>query len=103
MQLPPSEFLESREGGYYVTATRVSLESVAYALRRGEEIEEILADFPAITSRDNLAGVMQFVRDHTRDVDAYLTESEREWENSRKLNHPELVDKARRLPAVQGS
>ena len=102
MQLPPSEFLESREGAYYVAGTRVSLESVAYAVRRGADIKEILADFPAITSRDNLAGLIQFVRDHPLEIDAYLAESAREWEESRALNPPELVEKARRYRQSKG-
>jgi hypothetical protein len=51
------EFVEQRNGGYYVRDARVSLDSIVYAYRRGESAESI--------------GQNQ----HT--VDAYLTETEK--------------------------
>src|SRR5436190_13293318 len=96
MELPPSEFLDARNGGYYVVRTRISLESVAWALSRGETIDDLMADFPALQSREDLAGVIHFIRSHPAAVDAVLAESEREWEEARKLNPPELVEKMRK-------
>ena len=33
-----SEYVEQRNGGYYVAGSRVSLDSVVYAFRRGESL-----------------------------------------------------------------
>jgi hypothetical protein len=36
------QYVERRDGGYYVTGTRVSLDSVVYAFLRGESPEGIV-------------------------------------------------------------
>lgn len=48
--IPASEFVEIRNHGYYPAGTRISLDSIAYAVRRAKTIEEILVDFPALAS-----------------------------------------------------
>jgi len=95
MQLPVHPSIEGRNGGYYIAGTRISLESVAYALRRGETVPEILADFPAITSREKLEAAVAFVQSHPREVDAYLEESARRWDEARKQNPTALTEKVR--------
>lgn len=72
--LPASQYIEARGDGYRVAGTRISLDSIAYAVRRGETVGDILADFPALQSRQKLEGVIAFVQSHPREVDAYLAE-----------------------------
>jgi uncharacterized protein (DUF433 family) len=97
MNLPEHPSIELRDGGYFLAATRISLASVAYAVRRGESVEEILADFPALESRWTLEGAVAFVRDHPAEIEAFLAEEERQWEKAcRELNPPHLVEKFRR-------
>jgi uncharacterized protein (DUF433 family) len=55
--MPTNEYVEIRNGGYYLAGIRISLDSVAYSLRRGETVEEILDNFPALSSREKLEGV----------------------------------------------
>ena len=43
------EYIEQREGGYYVAGTRVSLDSIVYAFRGGESPETIQQNFPSLT------------------------------------------------------
>jgi uncharacterized protein (DUF433 family) len=43
------EYIEQREGGYYITGKRISLDSVVYAFRRGAAPESILRSFPLLT------------------------------------------------------
>jgi len=38
-------YIEEREGGYYVTGKRVSLDSIVYAFREGESPEAIQQKF----------------------------------------------------------
>jgi len=45
-----SEYVEQRNGGYYIAGSRMSLNSVLYAFRRGEASWTILEHFPTIGS-----------------------------------------------------
>jgi uncharacterized protein (DUF433 family) len=93
--LPANQNIESRNEGYYIAGTRISLESIAYALQRGETVPDILADFPVIASREKLEAVVAYIQDHPLEVEAHLAESSRRWEAARKLNPPALTEKAR--------
>ena len=96
VELPTSPYIETRNGGYYLAGVRISLDSIAWGLRRGETVEEILADFPAIKSRETLEGAVAFIKAHPKEIKAYLAQQDREWEEARKLNPPELVEKVRK-------
>ena len=91
-----SEYVEHRNGSYYVAGSRVSLESVLCAFRRGEAPETILEQFPAIGSLAKVYGAIAFALDHSQEMDAYLTEQERHWEEARQANPPVIVEKVRR-------
>ena len=43
------EYVEQRNASYYVTGTRVSLDSIVYAFLRGESAESISESFPALS------------------------------------------------------
>jgi uncharacterized protein (DUF433 family) len=94
--LPASRHIEVQGGGYRIAGTRISLDSIAYAVRRGETVEGILADFPALRSRQMLEGAIDLIQAHPREVAAYLAEQSRSWDRARKANPPELVEKARK-------
>jgi uncharacterized protein (DUF433 family) len=40
-----NEYLEKRDGSYYVAGIRISLDSIVYAFRRGESPETIRQNF----------------------------------------------------------
>ena len=94
--MPADQYIEVRGTGHYIAGTRISLDSIAYALRRGESIEDILADFPALQSRQKLEGAIAFIQGHPREIDDYLADSAQRSEDARKLNPPDLVEKARK-------
>jgi uncharacterized protein (DUF433 family) len=94
--MPTNRYVEYRGGGYYIAGTRISLDSIAYAVQRGESVEDILADFPALESRQELEGVVAFIQAHTHEINAHLAENAQRWEDARKLNPPDLVEKARK-------
>jgi uncharacterized protein (DUF433 family) len=102
MPILASEFVEYRDEGYYLAGTRISLDGIVYALRRGETEEQILDDFPVLRSRSKLDGAIAFIHSHRDSIDNYLAEQERLWEEARKLNPPELVDKVHRLRQSRG-
>jgi uncharacterized protein (DUF433 family) len=91
-----SEYVEQRNGGYYVARSRVSLDSVVYAFRRDESPETILEHFPAIGSLARVYGAIAFALDHPNEIEAYLAEQERHWEEARQTNPPAMVEKVRR-------
>lgn len=62
-------------GGFYVGASRVSLDSVVYAYRRGACPEEIVQSFPSLDLTDTYAAVT-FYRRRTEEVDTLLLDNQ---------------------------
>jgi uncharacterized protein (DUF433 family) len=89
--------VERRNEGYYVAGTPISLDSIAWALQRGESADDIFEDFPAVGSRQKLDAVIAFIAAHRPEMEAYLAAGARQWQEARKRNPPELVEKARAL------
>jgi uncharacterized protein (DUF433 family) len=77
----PSEYVERHNGGYYVTGTRVSLDSIVYCFRDGESPETIRQNFPSLTL-EQVYGAITFYLAHQADVDANIREGEAELERS---------------------
>lgn len=96
-----NEYVEQRNGGYYILGTRVSLDSVVYAFLRGESPEGIAESFPAL-SLEQVYGAIAFYLANQRAVDAYLEEGKVEFARLReeaRRKHPSLyakLDAARR-------
>lgn len=80
------EFVEQRNGGYYVSGTRVSLDSIVYAYRCGESAESIRQNFPSL-SLVQVYGAITFYLSNQQSVDAYLVEAEKKWDEFAR-DHP---------------
>jgi uncharacterized protein (DUF433 family) len=91
-----SEHVELRNGGYDVRGSRVSLDSLIYAFRRGESAETILEHFPAIGCLAKVYGAIVFTLAYPQEINDYLAAVDREWEEARRQNPPDLVEKVRR-------
>jgi uncharacterized protein (DUF433 family) len=83
----PKDYVEQRNGGYYVQGTRVSLDSVAYAFLRGESSDGIVESFPAL-SLEQVYGAIAFYLAHREVIDRYLQKG--------KVDFAQLRDEARR-------
>ena len=70
-------YVEQVEGGYRLTGSRVSLDSVVYAFWRGESAESIAQSFPALTL-EQVYGALTFYLAHRAEVDAHLETAEAE-------------------------
>jgi uncharacterized protein (DUF433 family) len=70
-----TEYIERREGGYYVVAARVSLDSLVYAFRSGESPETIQQQFPSL-SLEQVYGAIAYYLGHQAAVDANICEGE---------------------------
>jgi len=84
------EYVERRNGGFYVTGSRVSLESVVYQFLDGACPETIVDDYPSL-SLEQVYGAITFYLANRAEIDAYLSETEKLWEEARK-NQPPLPD-----------
>jgi uncharacterized protein (DUF433 family) len=97
-----SEYIEQRDGGYYVAGVRISLDSIVYAFNRGESPERILEEFPLLDRVSRVYGAIAFYLDHKPDIDKYLEETEREFEGSAiplQQANPALWEKIQRARA----
>src|SRR5205809_6861553 len=93
-----AEYVEQRDGTYRIGGTRVSLDSVVYAYRRGASPESIQRSFPSLTL-EQVHGAFAFYLSHQADVDKYLAEGEEEFEKLRQASretHPNWYDKLNR-------
>ena len=99
------EYIEQRNGGYYVAGTRISLDSVVYAFNRGESSERILEGYPLLGSLAKAYGAIAYYLDHKAEIDNYLEEGAREFEtNAVPLSEadPALWEKLQRARASMG-
>ena len=93
-----SEAYVNLEGGSYrIGGTRVSLDSVVYAYRRGASPESIQRSFPSLTL-EQVHGALAFYLSHQSEIDKYLVEGEEEFEKLRRASresHPDWYDRLR--------
>ena len=75
-----SEYIEQRDGGYYVTGNRISLDSVVYAYNRGDSPEQILEQYPFLYKLARVYGAIAFYLDHKDDIDKHLEDTARKFE-----------------------
>src|ERR1039457_987255 len=55
------DYIEERNGGYYVAGTRISLDSVVYSFERGNSPEAIQREFPLLRL-SQIYGAIAFYR-----------------------------------------
>jgi uncharacterized protein (DUF433 family) len=102
-----AEYIEQREGGFYVAGSRVSLASIIQAFRDGASPETIRQDFPTL-SLAQVYGAIAFYLSHPEESEAYLRALKQKWDELGRDGHPpgeELKEKLqqarRRLFAEQ--
>ena len=74
--IPANEYIESRNGGYYVAGSRIGLDVVAHAFRRKLSAEDIFRSFPSIGSLARVHGVLTFILEQPREIEDYLREED---------------------------
>ena len=73
------EYVDKRDGGYWIVNSRVSLDSVVYAFLSGQSAESIAQSFPALTL-EQVYGAVAFYFANRSDVDAYLARVQADFE-----------------------
>jgi len=81
------EYVEQRDGNYYVTGTRVSLDSLILAFRRGESPETICQNFELL-QLEEVYGAIAFYLASQGEMDAYLERQGRKWTEGKAASQP---------------
>jgi uncharacterized protein (DUF433 family) len=85
------EYIEQRDGNYYVAGTRVSLDSIVHAFRRGESPETIRQNFEILTLEEVYGATTHYLANQTA-IDAYLIRQNEKWVEGKRNAEP--------LPAI---
>lgn len=81
------EYIEQRDGNYYVSGTRVSLDSIVHAFRSGESPETICQDFELLRLEEVYGAIAYYLANQT-EIDAYLIRQSRKWEEGKRNAEP---------------
>lgn len=76
-----SEYIEQRNGGFYVAGTRVSLDSIVYSFKAGDSPEAIRQNFFSLTL-EQVYGAIAFYLAHEQEVDSNIRDGEEEIRRS---------------------
>src|SRR5437870_5677410 len=98
--MPTNQYVELHNGGYYVAGTRIGLDVVTYAFRRGRSAEAIFEAYPSIGSLAKVYGAITFILEHPAEIDAYLQDQERIFEEI-KARHPMPAEMIERFHQAQ--
>jgi uncharacterized protein (DUF433 family) len=86
------EYVDQRNGGYYVAGTRVSLDSVVYAFLEGDSPEGIAYSYEALTL-EQIFGALAYYLANRLVIDEYLRQGEIEYDRlyeEARTKHPEF-------------
>jgi len=86
-ELMAKEYIEERNGNYYLTGTRISLDSIVHAFRRGESPETICQNFELLRLEEVYGAIAHYLA-HQADVDAYLIRQDEKWAQERRSAEP---------------
>ena len=89
------DYVEQHDEAYWIAGTRISLESIVYAFRRGASPGSIQRSFPSLTL-EQVYGAITFYLAQQPEIDTYLQRGEEELERIRKAARdadPEFYEK----------
>lgn len=90
------EYVEERNGAYYVVGTRVSMDSIVHAFRRGESPETICQNFELLRLEEVYGAIAHYLANQA-EIDAYLLRQDQKWSEGRRDAEPLPVDLRERL------
>ena len=77
IEMPANQYVELRNGGYYVAGTRIGLDVVVHDFRRGRSAEAIFEAYPSIGSLAKTYGAILFILEHPAEIETYLQDQDR--------------------------
>lgn len=103
--MPANEYVEIRNGGYYVSGTRIGLDVLVHAFRNGKSAEAIFDAYPSIGSLAKVYGAITLILEHPTEIEAYLEDQDRLYGEFKAANPltPDMIERfergRRELPA----
>lgn len=82
------DYVEKRDGGFYIAGTQIALDGVIRAFRNGASPESILYSFPLTGSLERVYGVITFYLANQAAVEEYLNEQEKLWQEAQAAQTP---------------
>ena len=67
--MPTNEYIEVRNGGYYVAGTRIGLDVLVYDFRDGRSADAIFEAYPSIGSLAKVYGAITFILEHPKEIE----------------------------------
>ena len=74
---------QTPEGGWRISGSRVSLDSIVHAFWEGQTPEAIAEDFPTL-SLEQIHGAIDFYLRNQEEIDRYLAAQDARWEQLRQ-------------------
>ena len=98
--LVAKEYVEERDGGYYVAGTRISLDSIVQCFNEGLSPEAILGEFETLTLAQ-VFGAIAFYLENQRSIDSYRMRQIQRFEAKRRAANPLPAELRERLDAAR--
>jgi uncharacterized protein (DUF433 family) len=73
------EYVENRDGGYWIVDSRVSLDSVVYSFLNGQSAESIAQSFMALTL-EQVYGAIAFYLHNRSQLDTYFAKTRSDFD-----------------------
>ncbi len=83
-----AQYVEERDGGYFVAGTRISLDSIVHAFRRGEPPETICQNFELLSLEEAYGGAIAYYLAHQPAIDAHPARQNEIWKQARSAAQP---------------
>jgi uncharacterized protein (DUF433 family) len=81
------EYIEERDGNYYLAGTRISLDSIVHAFHRGESPETISQNFELLRLEE-VYGAIAYYLANQAEIDAYLVRQGEKWAEGKRKAEP---------------
>ncbi len=91
------QYIEQRDGGYWIENTRVSLDSIVYVFREGLSPETIASECFPVLSLEEVYGAITYYLAHRTEIDAYLLKADRDFESLRRATQKADVEFSKKL------
>lgn len=81
------DYIELREGNYYIAGTRVSLDSIVHAFHRGESPETICQNFEVLHLEEVYGAIAYYLANQPA-IDDYLVHQSQKWDEGKRKSQP---------------
>src|SRR4051794_16146866 len=94
------EYVALRDGNYYLAGTRISLDSIVHAFRRGESPETICQNFELL-HLEEVYGAIAYYLANQAEIDVYLIRQDEKWAEGKRNAEPLPANLRERLMCVR--